>query len=243
MKKFENTNYSTVNACGLAIFSNFYLHQFFSHLPFFQQDPHVDSPEAIRVKISSIMMQLKYWGTGLRQYILPTTLKVTARIFLWYPAVLVFFIFSVSYLVPGLTVLFGPQEENVGSRGDNIAKSRQTFLFFFLLQCCHLQNSTVQPLLQLQQYIQVTMTTLLAIDCVRFGDLIWQNNFEALEVGCPRNKQKSVRTKINRNKICFWFCFSLFCETKNKNFGFVLVFFSVFRTFIETTEINRTVSK
>ncbi len=71
------------------------------------------------------------WGTGLRQYILPTNLKVTTRIFLLYPAVLVFFIFSVSYLVPSLNVLFGPKEENVGSRGDNIAKSRQTFLFFF----------------------------------------------------------------------------------------------------------------
>ncbi len=31
-------------------FSNFYLHWFFSNLSFFEQDPHMDSPEAIRVK-------------------------------------------------------------------------------------------------------------------------------------------------------------------------------------------------
>ncbi len=47
----KNTNYSTVNACGLAILSNFYLHWFFSNLPFFEQDPHMDSPEAIWVKL------------------------------------------------------------------------------------------------------------------------------------------------------------------------------------------------
>ncbi len=30
--------------------SNFYLHWFFSNLSFFERDPHLDSPEAIRVK-------------------------------------------------------------------------------------------------------------------------------------------------------------------------------------------------
>jgi hypothetical protein len=48
-EKYENTNYSTVNTCGLAIFSNFQLHWFFSNLPFFERDTHMDSPEAIRV--------------------------------------------------------------------------------------------------------------------------------------------------------------------------------------------------
>jgi hypothetical protein len=31
-------------------FSNFYLHWFFSNLSFFERDPHMDSPEGIRVK-------------------------------------------------------------------------------------------------------------------------------------------------------------------------------------------------
>jgi hypothetical protein len=36
-------------------FSNFYLHWFFSNLSFFEQDPHMDSLEAIRVKnLSSV---------------------------------------------------------------------------------------------------------------------------------------------------------------------------------------------
>jgi hypothetical protein len=49
-KKYENENYSILNASGLAIFSNFYLHWFFSNLSFFERDPHIDSPEGIRVK-------------------------------------------------------------------------------------------------------------------------------------------------------------------------------------------------
>ncbi len=32
------------------LFSNFYLHWFFSNLSFSERDPHMDSPEAIRVK-------------------------------------------------------------------------------------------------------------------------------------------------------------------------------------------------
>ena len=46
----------------------------------------------------------------------------------------------------------------------------------------------------------------------------------------------------NRNKPkqdLFRVCFGLFRETQKKNFRFV----SVFRTYIETTETNRTVSK
>ncbi len=31
-------------------FSNFYLHWFYSNLSFFERDPHMDSPEGIRVK-------------------------------------------------------------------------------------------------------------------------------------------------------------------------------------------------
>jgi hypothetical protein len=50
-EKYEKTNYST--ACGLAIFSNFYLYWFFSNIPFFERDPHMDSPEAMWVKTSA----------------------------------------------------------------------------------------------------------------------------------------------------------------------------------------------
>jgi hypothetical protein len=64
------------------------------------------------------------------------------------------------------------------------------------------------------------------------------------EVGCPRNKPKkiSVRTETNRNTICFGFVSVCFVKPKTKNFG-LFPFVSVFRTFIETTETNRTVSK
>ncbi len=49
IKSIKNENYSILNACGLAIFSNFYLHWFFSNLSFVERDPHMDSPEGIRV--------------------------------------------------------------------------------------------------------------------------------------------------------------------------------------------------
>ena len=57
-EKSEKTNYSTLNACGLAIFSNFYLHWLFSNLSFFEQDPHMDSPEGIRVKAKLIFVNI-----------------------------------------------------------------------------------------------------------------------------------------------------------------------------------------
>ncbi len=45
-----------INACGLTIFSHFKLHWFISNLPFFERDPHMDSPEAIRgISISKAM--------------------------------------------------------------------------------------------------------------------------------------------------------------------------------------------
>ena len=63
--------------------------------------------------------------------------------------------------------------------------------------------------------------------------------------GRGRARVSSKQTKINfgsnRNKPkqdLFRVCFGLFRETKNKKFRFV----SVFRTYIETTETNRTVS-
>ncbi len=62
-----------------------------------------------------------------------------------------------------------------------------------------------------------------------------------LSLGCPRNEKKqfSVRTETNRNKICFAFVSVCFVKPKKNFFRFV----SVFRTFIETTETKRTVSK
>ncbi len=57
---------------------------------------------------------------------------------------------------------------------------------------------------------------------------------------CPRNKQ-TKKFGSNRNKPkqdLFRVCFGLFRETKKKKFLFV----SVFRTYIETTETNRSVS-
>ncbi len=56
------------------------------------------------------------------------------------------------------------------------------------------------------------------------------------------SKQTKIIFGSNQNKPkqdLFRVCFGLFRETKKKNFRFV----SVFRTFIETTETNRTVSK
>jgi hypothetical protein len=84
--------------------------------------------------------------------------KVIARIFLLYPEVSVFFIFSVSYLVPSLTVLFGPQEENVGSWGDNIAESRKTFLVFFT------------PLLSFTKQYCIASSTAVAIHTSDYND-------------------------------------------------------------------------
>jgi hypothetical protein len=54
-----------------------------------------------------------------------------------------------------------------------------------------------------------------------------------------KKEKKFDSNRKNRNKICFGFCFGLFRETKTKKVRFV----SVFRTYIETTETNRTVSK
>ena len=56
-------------------------------------------------------------------------------------------------------------------------------------------------------------------------------------LGCPRNEQKKIFGS-NRNKICFAFVSVCFVKQKTKIFRFV----SVFRTYIETTETNRTVS-
>ncbi len=63
-------------------------------------------------------------------------------------------------------------------------------------------------------------------------------------VGYSRVSSKQTKTNFgsNRNKLkqdLFRVCFGLFRETKNKVFRFV----SVFRTYIETTATNRTVSK
>ncbi len=58
-----------------------------------------------------------------------------------------------------------------------------------------------------------------------------------LQVGCPRNEQKEFRFEPKQD--LFRLCFCLFCEAENKKIQFV----SVFRTFIKTTETNRTVSK
>ncbi len=61
---------------------------------------------------------------------------------------------------------------------------------------------------------------------------------------CPRNKQQnfSVGTETNRNKICFGFVSVCFVKPKTKKFS-LFQFVSVFRTYIKTTETNRTVSK
>jgi hypothetical protein len=59
--------------------------------------------------------------------------------------------------------------------------------------------------------------------------------------GRVSSKQTKINFGSNRNKPkqdLFRVCFGLFRETKNKTFRFV----SVFRTYIETTETNRSVS-
>ncbi len=69
----------------------------------------------------------------------------------------------------------------------------------------------------------------------------------ALSLVCTRVSSKqsnffSVRTETNRNSICFG-CFSV-CFAKPKNIFFSLFWFDLaFRTCIETTETNRTLSK
>ncbi len=75
---------------------------------------------------------------------------------------------------------------------------------------------------------------------------MWPNTGDGLLPWCLCTRVSS-KWKIkffgsNRNKPkqdLFRVCFGLFRETKKKNFRFV----SVFRTLIETTETNRTVSK
>jgi hypothetical protein len=74
-----------------------------------------------------------------------------------------------------------------------------------------------------------------------FNSFTWNRCLkDSIPLGCPRNKQKliSVRTETNRNKICFEFVSVCFVKPKTTHFRFV----SVFRTYIETTETNRTVS-
>ncbi len=59
------------------------------------------------------------------------------------------------------------------------------------------------------------------------------------------SKQTTKYFSSNRNKLkqdLFRLCFGLFREAKNIKFG-LFRFVSLFRTCIETTEINRTVSK
>jgi uncharacterized protein (DUF1810 family) len=68
-------------------------------------------------------------------------------------------------------------------------------------------------------------------------------NYSCLDSSMVRvsSKQTKIIFGLNRNKPkqdLFRVCFGLFRETKNKKFRFV----SVFRTYIETTETNRTVS-
>ncbi len=73
-----------------------------------------------------------------------------------------------------------------------------------------------------------------------------QSNACEVEKNLLQARVSSKQTKINfgsnRNKPkqdLFRVCFGLFRETKNKQYPFV----SVFRTYIETTETNRIVSK
>ncbi len=77
-----------------------------------------------------------------------------------------------------------------------------------------------------------------------FSTLDFSPHRVLFDLGCPRNNQIffSIRTETNRNSICFS-CFSV-CFAKPKNIFFGLCWFdSVFRTCIETTETNRTLSK
>ncbi len=62
-----------------------------------------------------------------------------------------------------------------------------------------------------------------------------QLNKVGIRVSSKQTRKLFVWNRNNGNKICF----SLFRETKNNKFRFVLVF----QTYIKTTEINRTVSK
>ena len=73
------------------------------------------------------------------------------------------------------------------------------------------------------------------------GWSVRRRRMKRVRVGCPRNEKNnfSVRTETNRNKICFAFVSVCFVKPKTFLFRFV----SVFRTCIETTETNRTVSK
>jgi hypothetical protein len=59
--------------------------------------------------------------------------------------------------------------------------------------------------------------------------------------GFLERKKNTVRTKTNRNKICFGCVSVCFVKPNTKIFG-LFQFVSVFRTYIETTETNRTVS-
>ncbi len=79
----------------------------------------------------------------------------------------------------------------------------------------------------LQKYFSQT-TRLHVLDCR-------QLNKVGISLPSKQTKKISVRTVTNRNKICL----GLFHETKHKKFRFV----SVFWTYIETTETNRTDSK
>ncbi len=95
-----------------------------------------------------------------------------------------------------------------------------------------------------------TTETLSALLTLRNGK--WRYHWEAESgayqwAGCPRNKQIKILvwTETNRNKIYFG-CVSV-CLVKPKTkflvcFG-LFQFVSVFWTYIETTETNRTVSK
>jgi hypothetical protein len=61
-------------------------------------------------------------------------------------------------------------------------------------------------------------------------------------VSSKQTNKISLRTETNRNKICFGCVSVCFVKPKTKYFG-LFRFVSVFRTYIETTETNKTVSK
>jgi hypothetical protein len=67
--------------------------------------------------------------------------------------------------------------------------------------------------------------------------------FHVPELVCPWNKIIAVRTKTNRNNICFGCVLVCFVNQKLKISVCYGRFVSVFWTNIETTETNRTVSK
>jgi hypothetical protein len=61
-------------------------------------------------------------------------------------------------------------------------------------------------------------------------------------LGCPQNGKKNFGSnRTNRKEICFGCVSVCFVKPKTKIFG-LFRFVSVFRTYIETTETNRTVS-